>query len=107
MLHFGNCDCCGSKENLVLGSQTLYDEFQYICKSCLDNIHAYENSNPLDVIQYELEKDNITDDVIYGFGTEKNDVIVKYFDSNRNLVNKVLYTCIDEDDAIDLLIKIA
>ena len=47
MLHFGNCDCCGSKENLVLGSQTLYDEFQYICKSCLDNIHAYENSNPL------------------------------------------------------------
>ena len=104
MLHFGNCDCCGSKENLVLGTQTLYDEFQYICQSCLDNLSNYENSNPLDVIQYELEKDNITDDIIYGFYTEKNHVVVRYF-HNQKLTDKILYTCMNEDDAIDLLIE--
>ena len=53
---------------------------------------------------YAFHSLNASDDIIYGFYTEKNHVVVRYF-HNQKLTDKILYTCMNEDDAIDLLIE--
>ena len=45
---YNACDLCGSKENLVFGYDTLFDEYDMICENCLKEAMLFETSSPFE-----------------------------------------------------------
>lgn len=100
------CDICDSVKNLVFGQNTLFDEYNFICEECLQRLsfHEFEPSCE-EVALYELNALNLSDDQIYGFTVEGDDVVVEWFNKGT-LTKTVLVKCDSNDEAIDVLCAI-
>ena len=100
------CSICGSSHNVVLGENTLFNEFGFICEDCLNRAMAQEFApTPSEVAQNKLEEMALSDEMIYGFTVEETVVIVEWFDGGK-VVKTILIECDDNDEAIDVLCEL-
>ena len=98
------CELCNSEKDLLLGSRTLFSEYNLICSHCLEKLINEEcKPSPLKIADEALKVLNVSDDDIYGFTVEGCHVVVEYFNKQRKIESQILVTCNDEIEAVDVL----
>lgn len=91
------CDCCGnikSEEEVILGTETLFDEYMFICEDCLNGLCAHEFGGQeeeeekmdikMDVKDRDLLIEMAQDFIKYGYSYE---IYISY-DYAKNAIDK-------------------
>ena len=106
------CSCCGkASDDIILGHQTIFDEFDLICKECLSELYKAESEpTALEVAESNLKALNVSEGDIYGFYVDNGMVLVDYFELDQNgkrvLKTERLVECYNNDEAIDVLCQL-
>lgn len=100
------CEICGNGENLVLGQNTLFDEFDFICEDCLSEMDANEfGLSYEEIAENNFKMLNLSEDDEYRITVEDNSVVVILY-TGYGKIKTVLVECDSNDEAIDVLCAI-
>ena len=100
------CSICGSSHNVVLGENTLFNEFGFICEDCLSRAMTEEFApSPLEIAQNKLDEMGLSEDNIHAFTVEDTAVIVEWLNAGQ-IEKTILVDCDSNDEAIDVLCEL-